>query len=64
MKKEKSHERNFDPVRSDYLLVWRLCGAALPERQRRARRDEIDRVQRVRDRHPYRPVNRSTRRLP
>jgi hypothetical protein len=49
------------------LILYLLGGYAeprLPERQRRARRDEMDRVQRLRDRHPYRPVNRSTRRLP
>jgi hypothetical protein len=49
------------------LIICLFGGYAepcLPERQKRARRDEMDRVQRVRDRHPYRPVNRSTRRLP
>jgi hypothetical protein len=29
MRKEKSHEHNFDPVRSDYLAVRRLCRANL-----------------------------------
>ena len=27
MRKEKSHEHDFDPLRSDHLPVWRLCGA-------------------------------------